>query len=328
MLNSKYLLFGLVLIISIGSVNALITQTFYTGYETDGASSWRTTGLNAYMTLDSNVKFAGSYGGNVTFPNTNSAVLYSNFSSSINTSKGENISISAMIKYGGMFTGLGLSTNTTIGGNYYVVKHCGQSACGTNGGRIDVYTYGNNTQGAISYSGNSSCPAMSAVNWYNITVYINYWNSTTRMIGAEIRNATSGSLICTMNRSDSTAYTLQSGWSPIFVNDLGSATTMVTDEVRVYEQTAAASPYVYNYTIKGLITYNNTAISGADVLLINATSNTIVANTSTNSTGGYRFGGEIYSAITNNSLWIISSYFRNTTVYYGKTIWVNATVGE
>jgi hypothetical protein len=80
---------------------------------------------------------------------------------------------------------------------------------------------------------------------------------------------------------------------------------------------------VIPYSIKGNLTYSGTAISAANVLLINPTTNAILSNATSNSTGGYTF-----SSLTNNTLYLVHAFKTNATVNYTKSIYVNVTVQD
>lgn len=83
-----------------------------------------------------------------------------------------------------------------------------------------------------------------------------------------------------------------------------------------------------SYTIRGVCSYNSTALNNVTVALINPINNTIYATKQTNSTGNYFFDSATYAAITQNSTWVVSAYFSNVTTYYAKSIWVNVSVAD
>ena len=77
------------------------------------------------------------------------------------------------------------------------------------------------------------------------------------------------------------------------------------------------------YVIKGIVNYNSVAFQGATVLLINDTSNVVLANTTTNSTGGY-----IFNNVVNNVYYLVNTFFRNASVYLTKSSYSNVTVAS
>lgn len=75
------------------------------------------------------------------------------------------------------------------------------------------------------------------------------------------------------------------------------------------------------FNISGSILYNTVSFTNVSkVLLISDSTSTILSNMSTNSTGGYSFTG-----LSNNTRYALVANFRNTSVNYTKSVYVNLT---
>jgi hypothetical protein len=87
--------------------------------------------------------------------------------------------------------------------------------------------------------------------------------------------------------------------------------------------TGVTYPFLLDqYLIKGNLTYSGNAVNNASVLLINLSTNTIISNSISNSTGGYMFSN---LNLVNNTQYLISSYFSNSSVYLTKTGFATTT---
>lgn len=79
------------------------------------------------------------------------------------------------------------------------------------------------------------------------------------------------------------------------------------------------TPIMYN--ISGSILYNTTSFTNISrVLLINDSNSSIIANTTTNSTGGY-----IFTNLANSTVYLLTSLFSNNSLSYTKSVYVNVT---
>lgn len=188
--------------------------------------------------------------------------------------------------------------------------------------------------------GGSNFVSSTALNTNNWDYFIvTYDNITHRMIYYQNNNI--------VLNDTTTKYDLSNN-APLYMGRSGPAQGVspaiaVMDEVAIYNRSistaeanllwneGAGRTYPFDeatFSIAGVCSYNSTPINNATVSLINPTTNAIYGTTSTNSSGNYLFSSSTYLLITNQSEWVVSAYYKNSTSYYAKSIWVNATVAD